>query len=179
MYKKIIWSLIGLIGVLVGVFLILVFTDSPQSPEKADKEKKETAVQAAATVEENDADAEIEAEAPNPFGQKSTLADLTDEDYRNYIHKMSHQKVKADEKWGFYEITPERIDWLLQGLDQVNLKSEDVYRDILERWKAEDFSKVDQDHNAIWQLQGGTIGKATGILNAEEEEAFLQETEEQ
>ncbi|MCJ7840033.1 DUF6241 domain-containing protein [Lederbergia sp. NSJ-179] len=177
MYKKIVWSLIGFIVVLVGIFFILVFTDSPKSPEEAHKDKKETEVHAVTAAEENDV--EEGAETPNPFGQKSTQEELTDSDYRNYIHKMSHQKVKADEKWGFYEITPERIDWLLQGLNQVNLKNESVYRDILERWKDGDFSKVDQDHNAIWQLQGGTIGKATGILSPEEEEAFLQETEEQ
>nr|WP_238482656.1 DUF6241 domain-containing protein [Lederbergia galactosidilytica] len=92
---------------------------------------------------------------------------------------MSHQKIIADEKWGFYEITPERIDWLLHGLKQTDFKSASLYKDILERWKEGDFSKVDKDHNAIWQLQGGTIGKATGILSPEEEETFLQETKEQ
>ncbi len=54
------------------------------------------------------------------------------------------------------------------------MSNEDVYRDILERWADGDFSRVDQDHNAIWNMQNGTIGKATGILNAEEEKVYKE-----
>lgn len=178
MYKKIVWSAIGLIVVMVGIFVILVYTDSSQSADKTNKERRGTEVRAASTSEEEEV-VKVDTEAPNPFGKNSTQEELTDEDYRNYLHKMSHQKVIADEKWGFYEITSERIDWLWQGLDKADLKNKNVYREILERWREDDFSKVDQDHNAIWQLQGGTIGEATGILSPEEEEAFLQETKEQ
>lgn len=110
----------------------------------------------------------------NPFGQIKTIDELTDADYQEYIHGMSHQKVKADEKWGFYQINPERINWLLEGLNILELHHKDVYSFILEKWAKGDFSSVDDDHNTIWELQGGTIGKATGVLTVEEEEAYIK-----
>lgn len=92
--------------------------------------------------------------------------------------KMSHQKVKAEDKWGFFEMTEERINWLRESLEQEAIMSHltdaDVYLDILNRWHEGDFSEVDQDHNAIWRLQGGSIGKATGILSEEKEEHYIK-----
>lgn len=110
----------------------------------------------------------------NPFGDPMELAELTDGAYQNYIHKMSHQKVVANVKWGFYEITNERINWLLEGLSVAELEHKQTYQDILVRWASGDFSQVDKDHNTVWQLQGGTIGEATGILSPEEEQAYIK-----
>jgi hypothetical protein len=110
----------------------------------------------------------------NPFGQPTSIEGLTDSDYQEYIHGMSHQKVKAEEKWGFYQINEERIRWLLEGLDSNDVKHGDLYREILEKWANGDFSSADDDHNAIWQLQGGTVGEATGVLSAEEEKAYIE-----
>ncbi|WP_411675014.1 DUF6241 domain-containing protein [Cytobacillus kochii] len=45
---------------------------------------------------------------------------------------------------------------------------------MLDKWSKGDFSNVDNDHNYFWSLQNGTIGKATGILSPEEEEAFIE-----
>jgi hypothetical protein len=110
----------------------------------------------------------------NPFGQTTTQEELTDIHFQEYIHGMSHQKVKAPEKWGFYQINSERIDWLLEGLDKSELISRNLYREILEKWANGDFSSADDDHNAIWELQGGTIGKATGVLSSEEEKVYIE-----
>ncbi|MBS3682003.1 hypothetical protein KGF86_17565 [Ornithinibacillus massiliensis] len=110
----------------------------------------------------------------NPFGQSKTADQLTDADYQEYIHGMSHQKVKAEQKWGFYQITPQRIHWLLEGLDATALKHEEVYRTILEKWAKGDFTTADVDHNTIWEIQGGNIGRATGVLTPEEEEAYIR-----
>ncbi|SES65996.1 hypothetical protein SAMN05216389_101289 [Oceanobacillus limi] len=113
-------------------------------------------------------------EGLNPFGQSTAMNELTDTFYQEYLHGMSHQKVKADAKWGFYEIHPERINWLLAGLNEVELEHEDVYRGILEKWDKGDFTTADLDHNAIWRLQGGTIGEATGVYSPAEEQAYLK-----
>ncbi|MDX1771457.1 MAG: DUF6241 domain-containing protein, partial [Planococcaceae bacterium] len=40
-------------------------------------------------------------------------------------------------------------------------------------WEEDDFSRVDEDHNIIWSLQNGTVGRATGILTYEEELRFI------
>ncbi|WP_188456303.1 DUF6241 domain-containing protein [Virgibacillus oceani] len=109
----------------------------------------------------------------NPFGEDTKMEELTDIRYQEYIHGMSHQKVKASKKWGFYEIHPERIQWLLDGLDKVDLANEKVYRDILKKWSEANFSSADDDHNTIWNLQGGTVGRAIGVLSAEEEQKYV------
>ncbi|MDQ0162095.1 DUF6241 domain-containing protein [Aeribacillus alveayuensis] len=108
----------------------------------------------------------------NPFGDKGV--DLSEKDIQNYIHGMSHQKVKADEKWIHYFITEERIQFLIDVVKNGDYKHKELYLDILSRWKNGDFSQADQDHNEIWRLQGGTVGKATGVLTKEEEEAYLE-----
>ncbi|ASK60990.1 hypothetical protein CFK37_01565 [Virgibacillus phasianinus] len=109
----------------------------------------------------------------NPFGESTKMTELNDYIYQEYIHGMSHQKVQASKKWGFYEIHSSRIEWLLAGLAEVDLDHEDIYRDILGKWQKGNFSNVDDDHNTIWMLQDGTVGKATGVLSTEEEQAYL------
>ncbi|AQY55047.1 hypothetical protein [Geobacillus phage TP-84] len=97
---------------------------------------------------------------------------------QNAIHKMSHQKVLADVKWGAIKITKKRLETLSMIIDQNkdHLEHYDLYRDILDRWMEGDFSRADEDHNAIWELQGGTIGKAYGLQTKEEEQEFIKNT---
>ncbi|MBM7659690.1 hypothetical protein JOC85_000457 [Bacillus mesophilus] len=95
---------------------------------------------------------------------------------QNAIHYMSHQKVKADEKWGTIRITPERISRLIQivELHKSELNHADLYLRILTRWANDDFSQADKDHNAIWKLQNGNIGEATRVLTPQEEQKFIK-----
>ncbi|WP_077624617.1 DUF6241 domain-containing protein [Sediminibacillus massiliensis] len=128
--------------------------------------------EAAGQIAEEDLQ-QYEEEGLNPFGHDENNQELTDGDYQEYIHGMSHQKIEAKEKWGFYEIHPQRIQWLLDGLEEVELEHEKLYKRILEKWENGNFSSVDEDHNAIWELQGGTIGRATGVLSPEEEQEYI------
>ena len=91
------------------------------------------------------------------------------------IHGMSHQKVKAEDKWGFIPMTHERISRLIVVVEENKYISAPVYLDILNRWSNNDFSRVDEDHNAIWDLQEGNVGRATGIMSFEEERDFIKE----
>ena len=100
--------------------------------------------------------------------------DISEEAVQHAIHSMSHQKVKADKKWGFLPMTQERIQRLTEVVKQKDYKHGKLYLDILEGWSQSDFSDADADHNAIWDLQGGTIGEATGVLSLEEEKAFIE-----
>ena len=50
----------------------------------------------------------------------------------------------------------------------------EVYADITIRWKNEDFSQADQDHNSVWKLLDAEIGKATGLIS---ETSILTESE--
>lgn len=102
---------------------------------------------------------------------------MTEYNVQEAIHAMSHQKVKADDKWLSILMTPERIDRLIEIVENKQdrfQKNSELYLEILTKWSNDDFSQVDQDHNAIWKLQKGTIGRATGILSAEEEQKFIK-----
>jgi hypothetical protein len=101
--------------------------------------------------------------------------DMTESDVLGAIHALSHQKVQAEVKWSFMLITTERIERLIEVVEANNYDHSDGYLDILYRWNEGDFSQAHHDHNFVWKLQGGTVGKATGLLSPEEEQAYIQE----
>ncbi|MFD2639114.1 DUF6241 domain-containing protein [Piscibacillus salipiscarius] len=171
------------VGLFFGVGYVLdeQMADDPKEPEAEDKQsdEKEEEKKVTELSEEKFENAE-NAENLNPFGDDLEAKALDDTQVQDYIHEMSHQKVEADEKWGFYLITDERIKWLQQGIEasKDNLSHYDVYQSILNRWAAGDFTQADDDHNAIWDLKGGTIGYATGVLSDEEEQAYIESADE-
>lgn len=163
------------------VFLAVLFVD--MIDKKAVSSEPVVAKEAATTTESQNLEKKekteaLEAQEPavstpteNPFGGQFTT--LTEEEILNFMHGMSHQKVIAEEKWIYYEMTNERIQFLLQVVKNGNYENSDDYLDILNRWAKEDFSDADKDHNRIWNLQGGTVGKATGVMSPKEEQEYL------
>lgn len=174
---KIFWSIAGLLIVatlvVAGWFWYSILQEPEGVAEQETEEVNEGTRKVAGGNLSEEEIAELEEKGLNPFGEAKEQEDLTDANYQEYIHGMSHQKVKASEKWGFYKITDKRIDWLIDGLKETDLTHKDIYAAILEKWNKGDFSTADDDHNAIWKLQGGTIGYATGVLNPEEEKEYL------
>lgn len=130
------------------------------------------------TVTNNDSEEviEIKEEKAEPVEDEFPM-DMSEEAIKKAIHGMSHQKVEAEDKWGFIPLTAERVNRLIAVVEKNkgSYQNSDLYLDILNRWKDNDFSRADSDHNAIWNLQGGTIGKASGVLSVEEEKAFIEE----
>lgn len=180
--KKTIIALVVMVITILGSFGFIIWSDMKDVQDANKKESEETASTSeleemrealGGTVTDEEME-EYEQNGLNPFGQLITIEQLTDVDYQEYIHGMSHQKVKAEQKWGFYQINAERINWLLAGLNNTSLQYSDVYQSILEKWASGDFSTADKDHNKIWQIQGGTIGEATGLLSPEEEKAYIE-----
>ncbi len=111
--------------------------------------------------------------------QKADIKEIPDEDqFQATIHAMSHQKVEADRKWGAERITQKKIDRMLAVLKKAEevdaFEHSDLYENILIPWSEGDFSNAVEAHNAIWNLQGGSIGKATGLLSDKEEENFIK-----
>ncbi|MED1203009.1 DUF6241 domain-containing protein [Heyndrickxia acidicola] len=90
------------------------------------------------------------------------------------MHEMTHQKVKADEKWGAVEMDQDNIDAVLSVLKSSDFTDKDQMLKIAENWKKGDFSNIVEDHNYFWKLQGGNVGKAYGKLSNKEEEAYIQ-----
>jgi Family of unknown function (DUF6241) len=109
----------------------------------------------------------------NPFGEK-VKTPLSEDLIQQYIHAMSHQKVEAEEKWSFFEITPERIDYLLSQLEINKYNYKDRYKQILTNWQNGDFSEAVSDHNFIWRLKNGNVGIATDLLTSKEEKEYIR-----
>ncbi|KFN02631.1 CTP synthase [Bacillus clarus] len=97
----------------------------------------------------------------------------TDEKIQATLHEMAHQKVKADQKWGYIFITQERIESLLDVVNNNDLVQKNTYIDILERWKQGKYEKADQDHNKIWKLQSGNLGEGKGVMSQDEQKELI------
>ena len=108
-----------------------------------------------------------------------TLSDLgvndesTQPEVLAVMHKMTHQKIVANDKWGSILMSKENIDTVHEVIESSNYPDRNDLLKIITRWKNGDFSRVDADHNSIWTLQGGTIGRAQGIMSIEEERWFI------
>ncbi|WP_456272197.1 DUF6241 domain-containing protein [Bacillus sp. AK031] len=117
---------------------------------------------------------QTEETAVNTDNEVALPVSMSEQAVQQHIHDMSHQKVEAVPKWGRLQITPERIEGLISVVESGSYEHAHVYLDILYGWKDGDFSEADKDHNTIWRLQGGTIGKATGLLSQDEERAYVE-----
>lgn len=89
------------------------------------------------------------------------------------LHKMTHQKIKADKKWGAIPLVEKTVDEAYELVKTNKTKNHDVLLAIVTKWKNKDFSSVDDDHNTIWTIQGGNTGRATGKMNETEERKFI------
>lgn len=102
---------------------------------------------------------------------------LSERELVHEMHGMTHQKVVAEEKWFAVQMTQAKVT------DYLNMvqNNRDQYVEaqalehILTKWSKGDFSSVDEDHNFLWQLEGGTEGKATGVMTQAEEDAYVLE----
>lgn len=98
----------------------------------------------------------------------------TESEFMEVFHHMTHQKVEASPKWGAVQITEQRIDQMLAVLETNELEHEEFYHKTLSAWKKGDFSNAIHTHNEIWNMQNGTIGKATDLLSKAEEEKYIE-----
>lgn len=90
-----------------------------------------------------------------------------------FMHKMTHQKIEASDKWGAERMDQVTIEEVLKKIGESNYPNKWTLREIAERWEDGDFSMVDKDHNQFWEMQSGNIGKAKGILSPAEEQKFI------
>lgn len=84
----------------------------------------------------------------------------------NIIHQMSNSIIKpADgKKYGVIEITPEKIDMVLNSLQNINNEGARNYlENELTKWKEGNFSNGVQVHNYVWHMLDGQIGIASSL----------------
>ena len=161
--KKVIYSIIAILAGSALFFGVLTSLDSTKD-EPTDFEKAE-----ASEVDDNQSkmiggvEQEVNLERTIGEGEATSI-----------IHKMTHQKIVASDKWGAIEMTQERIEELYEIVDKSDFEYRGELKTILERWKAGDFSRVDEDHNTVWRIQGGSIGRAQGIMTMDQEQVFIE-----
>ncbi|MGE7688101.1 DUF6241 domain-containing protein [Lysinibacillus sp. NPDC097214] len=162
-------SVISIIVILIifgGVFGYIKFTEQMGKPVP---EKEKAIVEHAGVTLEDKIVTKEELLYPD---------NLIEHKVNEAIHSMSHQKVEAKVKWGHTQITQAKVDRLLAISKESNYKFKELYISILERWSKGDFSHAVEDHNAIWELQGGeesrNSGKAIRLLTPAEEQAYIE-----
>ncbi|MGE8037548.1 hypothetical protein B1B04_22630 [Lysinibacillus sp. KCTC 33748] len=158
--------IIVIMAIFGGIFGYIKFTEQMEKPVP-EKEK--------ATVEHNG----VILESKTVTKEELLYPDnLIENKVNEAIHSMSHQKVEAKVKWGHEQITQEKVDRLLEISQKSNYKYKELYISILERWSEGDFSNAVDEHNSIWQLQGGdesrNSGKAIRLLSPEEEAQYVE-----
>lgn len=164
LYRWIIAIIGGTAILLGGVFLFLIFSDINEQQQKAqeqakEQEKFEEKVEAVSVDEDN---------LP------------TESFFQDMLHKMTHQKVRSDEKWaGHLRITDERIAEMQAVLNNIEGTSKeydhfDFYERTLKAWGRGDFDNAVEVHNTIWDWKGGSVGKAKGLLSKAEEKQYIE-----
>ncbi len=101
---------------------------------------------------------------------------VSEDEIISTMHRMVHQKVKSSEKWGFIEMTNKEIRGAKNAVESgTNFKYKSELLSTLERWEKGDFSQTVEEHNFLWEIQGGDTGKATERLSPEEEKQYVKE----
>lgn len=83
----------------------------------------------------------------------------------NNIYRTQGVLIKLNQVWGLREINKTNLDIIYETAMALNESDLDRPRfiAIAERWKNCDFSNIVEEHNTMWSLLGGTVGKASGI----------------
>lgn len=155
---------LGVIASVVGYSYLNDYLNQP-SEEEIEEAKKE-----------------IEKEFLTPESKLNLIEFFPDDmpEYRmqTAIHSLVHQKVATEDskKWGVLQITQPRVKRLLEvaELNHGFYEHGDQYISILESWAVGDFSNAVEHHNFIWNIQSGNVGKAVRLLNAVEEQEFIE-----
>lgn len=96
------------------------------------------------------------------------------------IHRMTHQKVRAESKLGHLKITDERIDEVISILEKYDVDDRTFLHEEMLDWKDGDFSNSVKVHNVITQPSEANRvnpGAAYGMLYPDEEEKFMERYE--
>jgi hypothetical protein len=100
----------------------------------------------------------------------------TEKELLEILLKMTHQKVHSEEKWGFVqmsEVNLHAVREVLQENSAIN-KNIDMLA-MVNNWLKNEFTNIVDEHNQIWKLREGTVGKAYGILSPAEEDELVNE----
>jgi preprotein translocase subunit SecF len=118
-----------------------------------------------------------EFETATPKGKMPDYENMSENELIQEVHGMTHQKVKAEQKWGSSQITKDKVLKLYDVVKNKDFKDQnakDMLLEILKPWTQGDFSNAVTAHNMIWKYQDGTVGEATRLLTASEEKDYIK-----
>lgn len=80
------------------------------------------------------------------------------------MHEMANTKIVAEDGmiWGLQPMTKDRIAAIREALKKKDPNNKRLF-EILDRWENKDFSQGVEDHNYLWKLLDGTVGKAVRL----------------
>ena len=162
-----------LLSLLAVVFLVALIFGSQWLLSKGNNKEEEKEITTASAEEIAEGKSPQSRRVPGALPSLDINSSSSQDDVLSVMHMMTHQKIIANEKWGAILMTPENIVTVHEIIEQSNYPNKNDLLKITKRWKTADFGSVDHHHNSIWRLQGGTIGKALGIMTAEEERWFI------
>lgn len=172
MKKKIfIWlgSIVGLAVLTIGITLGLIHFVTKSADKKTSAEVETSEYKEAPKEEEESITAQIDGVFMNlPITESSS-----EEEVLTAMHHMSHQKVIAQKKWGVIPMSRKNAEKVRDILNNSNFEKKAELLAIAERWVKGDYSQIVLDHNYFWSTQGGTVGKATGVLDLASEKEFV------
>lgn len=166
------------IGIILAVLIGLNYGGFELVDIGAEPEKKQEKVEAKA-VQDNDnkEKKKVDKQQTAKIGGIQYDIGIDDSSSQDAVievmHKMTHQKVKAKEKWGAIPMIPDTINQVYNIVENSEFEQKDELLAILRKWKKGTFSEIDDDHNFFWTYQGGTVGEAYGIMSKSEEETFI------
>lgn len=101
---------------------------------------------------------------------------MSEADMQKHIHHLAHNIVEADQKWGHLDMTVGNVENLLEiaKANKETYAHAEQYINILTPWLDGDFRNGVYAHNFIWDLQGGTVGKATGLMSQDEIKNYME-----
>lgn len=97
------------------------------------------------------------------------------------IHRMTHEKVRAESKWGHLKISEERINEVISLLERYDVDNRTFLHEEMLDWKDGDFSNSIKIHNILTQPSDERYvrpGKAYGLLSIQEQKEFKERYEE-
>lgn len=166
------WSMVGLITAAAVISVVMTIFQNAKNYEER-RESRSTPVE---ILNKDDEEAEMEEQTSEIGGvqdETGLTQNSTQEEVMDVMHHMTHQKVIAEEKWGAVEMNSENINAVYDIVVDSDFMLKGDLLNIVSGWKEGNFDNVAQDHNYFWEYQNGTVGKATGILNTDEEAEFI------
>lgn len=151
MKKLIIGGLIILVGISVGSYKVatnMVSSNSAKSKVVAVNEiaEEKTAVLAKPVIEKVDSQ------------KAATRIEIITE-----IHEMANTLIIAEDNkiWGRQIVTKDSVSQLLNILNTSKpFEEKETFIAIAKKWKSGDFANIVYDHNTVWKMLDGTIGRA-------------------